>query len=150
MHNLDEMVKRWEPTGLLQAFSEAKVRNAAACLEAQRSLNENRPEADVQFKRLSIPLVVRALCGSTAFQENQFLPGNDSLEVHFFTSKFTPPTAGAKPEDNLQAEAEYAATFAEQLREEFDKFFDTRRGLMYFGGLEKLTDGSIVMYYALS
>ena len=77
MSDIDTVVKRWKPTKLLDGFSNRKnvsQEDVAILLENQRLYNETVTEVDsdvsyhhllAQFKRLSIPIVVRVM-GSIA------------------------------------------------------------------------------------
>ena len=140
-----KLIEQWANTGLLQVF-EGKESAAAQCLQAQLSLNEDAVEGNPQFKRISIPVLVRALSTSKAFRTNEFraLDSIDEHDVHFFKTRFKTTVVG-----ELQEEADMTAALAEALRDEIDSLFsDRQRTTIQFGGIDLLPNNLIVLYYA--
>jgi len=140
---------RWVTTRILNAFEEAKQINGADCLQAQLEFNETVEDQDPQFKRCSIPLVVRALSESEAFRRNNIIFGGnlDDAETYFFHTKFE-HTPKYKSQYKLDEEAEMVAIVAESVRKEIDSLFQDQSGRnIYFHGIDKTSDGDLILYY---
>jgi hypothetical protein len=145
--NLDEIVERWESTGLTQG-SDSK-RNLALCLQAQLQYNEqNDEDLTPLFKRTSIPLLRRMHEGE-CFKRNRFTnyfeTEGHSKYKFFFKTKFTPPTT-----QNLDEEAEYVAELAKNLTKELNEAFkDKMNSEIIFEGFGLMFDPhTIVMCYS--
>ena len=139
---IEEIVRNWEETNLLEGF-EDKI-SIATCLQAQLKLNEQ--ESEPQFKRISIPLIIRILSESKAAKRNYFynyFEEEDKPAVVIFKSKHR----SFEPKD-LDEEAEYTAKLATDIKSEIDSLFsDTMNKDIIFHGLRCLDDGHIAMAY---
>ncbi len=68
---LEKITNNWESIGLLQGY-DGEAMSLATCLEAQRIKNESLSTDDPQFRRTSIPLIVRIFSASEAVKRNVF------------------------------------------------------------------------------
>jgi len=158
----DEMslVERWEATGLLAGVNDQKVKESvAACLEAQRVYNEE-DNSSAPWKRVSIPVIRRAIATSEAVKRNTFVENKESSEsapeVYVFNTKYqglTQPGYELTAEQkqwSLDAEAEAVAEFSYKFKEEFDRLFkDQYKKKIYFKGLSCTNEGTVCLRYNL-
>ena len=151
---MDIYEERWAKTSLLAPFKEEKQRNAARCLQSQVAFNEKLEKLEnSQFKRLSVPLLVRMLSQSNAFERNNFDISDDLNEAnntHFFNTKFAPPIYQEGQSNFLEQEAVYTADFASQILVEFDELFrDQFNKYIVFHGFETTDSGQVLLHYDL-
>jgi len=139
---IQDIVQQWENTNLLEGFDD-KI-SIATCLQAQFKMNE--VEHNPQFKRISIPLVVRMLSESKAAQRNYF---------HNFFENTKPLWASLNTvfkdfhTENLEEEADQTAVLAAKLTKEIDALFaDTKNKDIVFHGLHCLNNGNIMLAYS--
>lgn len=145
---LDDIVRMWENTNLLEGFSEKTP--IALCLHAQVKLNE-AVDLDPIFRRWSIPVLIRAFTESKAFKRNHFtnLFEGDKPNVAFLKTRFSPPRFNIEgPEYDPQQEAELISKLAATLREEIDYLFRDRKGAtIIFHGISHSPDGGFMMLH---
>lgn len=152
---MDIYEERWARTSLLAPFKEEKQKNAARCLQSQVAFNEKlgNVSENSQFKRLSVPLLVRMLSKSNAFERNNFDISDDLSEarnIHVFNTKFAPPIYQEGQSNFLEQEAVYTADFASQILVEFDELFrDQFNKYIVFHGFETTDSGQILLHYDL-
>jgi hypothetical protein len=136
------LFERWDKIGLLDSIEEDFQPDAAILLENQRLMNETSDSnGDIaQFKRISIPLVVRILSMSVInkFASVQPMLGPTSLIYYFQNNKIVEDTIVAtlhkmkavwcleaqqdlRRQFNLDAEAELTAVLAQELTLELDR-----------------------------
>lgn len=142
---LDDIVRRWEITGLVENFVEKTP--IALCLQAQLKLNE-RVDLDPAFRRWSIPVIIRMFSESKAFKRNHFtnlFDEDDKPTIAFLRAKFSPP---ANQED-LELEAELLTKLAATLKEEIDYLFRDRKGAtITFHGISHTPQGDLMLHYS--
>jgi hypothetical protein len=158
---MTELVERWEATGLLAGVDNKVKESVVACLEAQRAWNESEEDMPTAFKRVSIPVIRRAIATSEAVKRNTFVSIEESSEmkpeIYIFNSKYKSPNLPAytnlsddQVRYNLDLEAEAVAEFSESFRKEFDNLFkDQYKKKIYFKGLACNDEGTVYMYYNL-
>jgi len=145
---LEDIVRRWESTGLVESFVDKTP--IALCLQAQLKLNE-KAELDPAFRRWSIPVIVRMFSESLAFKRNHFTNLFDEEAkptIAFLRTKFVPPQQPNR-ESDLEYEAELVVKLAESLRAEIDCLFRDRKGAtITFHGISHNDQGHLVLHYS--
>ena len=139
-----DIISKWEKTGLLEGCHNKD--GLALCLQAQIQFNER--ELDPQFKRISIPVLVRMFSLSEAMRRNHFVTYFEDVawpNVLTFKTRFAP----AEPHNDLQEEADYVAELCQKWSKELDKHFsDMKDREVIFRGIGRLDDGTVLMYYS--
>jgi len=129
---------------LVASFNEDKKLNAVNCVSAQVEFNKEHNNG-AAFKRCSIPIIIRTMSESKAFNCNNFDLGEEASEVYMFETRFQPPQTEPY---NLQSEADYVAKFSAALLREFDELFsDQYNKYITFQGLECTESGNMLIHY---
>jgi hypothetical protein len=145
---LDEIVARWAEIGLCEIYEKP----LALCLDAQRRFNEEHKELSPQFRRLSIPLIVRIFKTSEAFKNNTFTNYCEELlsepQVFVFKTEYAPPSDATTSDSRMQIESDYLRDLTKNLVTEIDRMFDMRNTEITFRGLHCFGTNRILMYYS--
>lgn len=141
--DLNQIKENWEKTGLLEPYQGDEALSLATCLESQRKMNETLD--DIEFKRVSLPLVRRIYSESKAVERNHFINYFENTVYHnnyIFKNKFP------KIDGSLEEQTEATAALASKMAKEIDVLFaDQRNSKISFNGFDIMEDNSIVMYF---
>jgi hypothetical protein len=149
----EEIVRRWEsilPCVINKIESFADKTSIALCFQAQVKLNE-KLNLDSDFRRWSIPILVRAFKESKAFKRNHFtnFVEGDTPNIAFLKTRYSPPQCHNKPHNNLEHEAELVAVLAQSFKEEIDDMFRDRKNVtIVFHGISHTPQGHLVLHYS--
>jgi hypothetical protein len=141
---LDELVSKWEKTGLLGTYP--KKESLAMCMEAQVRLNGHAADMPASFRRCSIPIVNRVFgpAGRNVFI-NHF-ENNNGKEATMLNVKWN---LHGPIENNLETETQYVADFSKNLKEEIDQLFSDRfESQIVFHGLNCDSEGNVILFWS--
>jgi len=139
---IEEIVQNWKVLNLENLFDELVP--ISLCLQTQLKYNESNKELSPHFRRISIPLVIRAFNESKAYKRNHFINYFEKHEpqVAMFKARFK------GSEGDLQQEADLVANLASEVAKEVDSLFsDVMNEEIVFHGLGCLNDGTIIMLF---
>jgi inactivated superfamily I helicase len=145
---IENIVQNWKVLNLESLFDDLVP--ISLCLQTQMKYNENNKELSPAFRRISIPLVIRAFRESKAYKRNQFVNYFEECkseeckpQVAMFKTKFK-----AVENVDLQKEANLAASLASEIAKEIDSLFsDVMNEEITFHGLGCLNDGTMTLLF---
>lgn len=138
---LKQIISNWEQTNLIEGFEEKEP--IALCLQSQLEFNETTQVQNDFFRKISLPLVIRAFSESKAFKNNYFTNYFESPrpEYMFLRAKVNEEVAD-------EGAPEEVARLATEIAKEIDEAFaDRKNAEIIFQGFGTLVDGTIFMAF---
>lgn len=142
---IEDIVENWKVLNLDEMFDDLVP--ISLCLQAQIKFNENK-DLSPQFKRISVPLIIRAFNESKAFKRNRFVNyfEDHDKQIAMFKTKFQ--ETFFQTNNILENEAGSVADLASNIAKEIDSLFsDVMSEEIVFHGLGCLKDGTITLVF---